>query len=236
MDQKIRQAQKEILKIFALKPRSFALAGGTALELFYLRHRFSFDLDFFSPKYAQAEIDDLTAEFKKITKSKIKREAEFIAGNKARVSFYTMPLEGSDRPLKIDFVEDVFFAKPVIKRFSGVPVYSVENIYIQKLIAITGTHPEIDEIGRQFTQGRREGRDIFDIYTLSMKIEPLHSFLKKTSNMIQKGIVHWYQTFSRQELKLALLDLNIYDNKFDAKQMIMYLEDEIKEFVRQALK
>ena len=53
--------------------------------------------------------------------------------------------------------------------------------------------------------------------------------------MIQKGIVHWYQTFSRQELKLALLDLNIYDKKFDAKQMIIYLEDEIKEFVRQVL-
>ena len=68
-----------------------------------------------------------------------------------------------------------------------------------------------------------------------MKIEPLHSFLKKTSNVIQKGIVHWYQTFSRQELKLALLDLNIYDKKFDAKQMIIYLEDEIKEFVRQVL-
>lgn len=235
MDLKIRKAQKRILDIFAKRARSFALAGGTALELFYLHHRFSLDLDFFSPKYARAEIDALTTEFRRVTKSKIKLESEFIAGNKAKVSFYTMPLKGSGRPLKIDFVEDTLFTKPVIKRFSNLPVYSVKNIYIQKLVAITGTHPEIDEIGRQFTQGRREARDIFDIYTLSMKIEPLHIFLKSASGIIQKGIVHWYQTFSRQELKLSLLDLNIYDNKFDAKKMIIYLEDEIKQFVRQVL-
>lgn len=47
MDLKIRKAQKKILGIFAKRTRSFALAGGTALELYYLYHRFSFDLDFF---------------------------------------------------------------------------------------------------------------------------------------------------------------------------------------------
>lgn len=235
MDVKIRQAQKKILKIFAQGTQGFALAGGTALELYYLHHRFSVDLDFFSPKYKLNEIADLVAEFKKTAKTRIKLQSEFIASGRAKVRFYTLPVEGSARPLKIDFVEDVLFTKPVIKRFAGVPVYSAENIYIQKLVAVAGTQPEIDEIGRQWTQGRREARDIFDLYMLSMKIKPLHIFLKNASNVIQKGIIHWYQTFSRQELKLALLDLDIYDKKFDAKEMIIYLENEIKQFIKQVL-
>jgi hypothetical protein len=45
----------------------------------------------------------------------------------------------------------------------------------------------------------------------------------------------WYQTFSRQELKLGLLDLDIYEHKFDAKEMIIYLESQIKKFVKQVL-
>lgn len=235
MDVRIRKAQKKILDIFAKRAGSFALAGGTALELYYLCHRFSFDLDFFSPQYDLAEIGALAAEFRKAAKSKIKLESEFIASGRAKVRFYTLPVEGSARPLKIDFVEDTLFTKPMIKRFAGVPVYSVKNIYIQKLVAISGTHPEIDEIGRQWTQERREARDIFDLYMLSMKIKPLHIFLKDASGVIQKGIIHWYQTFSRQELKLALLDLDIYDTKFDAKEMIIYLENEIKQFIKQVL-
>ena len=46
MDKKLRKAQLEILRIFSLRAGSFALAGGTALELYYLHHRFSVDLDF----------------------------------------------------------------------------------------------------------------------------------------------------------------------------------------------
>ena len=235
MDLRIRRAQKKILDIFSRRAGSFALAGGTALEFYYLYHRFSFDLDFFSPKYELNEIADLVAEFRKAAKSKIKLESEFIAGGRAKVRFYTLPVEGSARPLKIYFVEDTLFTKPVIKIFVGVPVYSAENIYIQKLVAIGGIQPEIDEIGRQWTQGRREARDIFDLYMLSMKIKPLHIFLKNASGVIQKGIIHWYQTFSRQELKLALLDLDIYDKKFDAQEMIIYLENEIKQFIKQVL-
>lgn len=47
MDRAIRKAQKDVLKVFAGKAKDFALAGGTALELYYLHHRFSADLDFF---------------------------------------------------------------------------------------------------------------------------------------------------------------------------------------------
>jgi predicted nucleotidyltransferase component of viral defense system len=61
MDSAIRTAQKEILRVFSKTAGNFALAGGTALELFYLHHRFSVDLDFFSPTYSISEIERLVA-------------------------------------------------------------------------------------------------------------------------------------------------------------------------------
>jgi hypothetical protein len=67
---------------------------------------------------------------------------------------------------------------------------------------------------------------------LSKKIKPLHIFLKKSPQYLQRGIVHWYRTFSRQDLKLTLLDLDIYDKQFDSREMIVYLEDEIKKFAK----
>ncbi len=235
MDLKIRKAQKKVLEVFSKKSKSFALCGGTALELYYLKHRFSADLDFFSPKYNLAEIDKLVLEFKKCGSGKIKLGAEFIADGHARVRFYAVSVKDLDRPLKIDFVEDVLFETPVIKRFEGVPVYSVEHIYFQKLVTLTGTRQGEDDIGRQILGGRREPRDAFDIYMLSQKIQPLHLFLQEVPRQLQRGMVRWYQVFSRQELKLGLLDLDIYDAEFDSRKMIIYLESEIKRFIKEVL-
>lgn len=236
MDKKLRKAQLEILKAFSLKTKSFALAGGTALELYYLRHRFSVDLDFFSTKYDLGEIKELVNSFRKLPGYKIKLESDFRAGGRARVRFYMVSMPGLSRPLKIDFVEDVIFNSPDIRRFKGVPVYSVDNLYLQKITAIAGTSPVEDDIGRVVFQGRRKARDAFDIYVLSRKVCPLHVFLKKLSMPLQRGMVHWYQTFSRQDLKLELLDMDIYDPDFDAREMIIYLENEIKKFIRGELK
>jgi predicted nucleotidyltransferase component of viral defense system len=235
MDTKIRDMQKQILNVFSREARHFALAGGTALELYYLQHRFSSDLDFFSPKYDVTEIQNLLSAFENNVNTTISLESDLTAGEKARVRFYTLPVRGSSRPLKIDFVEDVFFAKPMIRKIEGVRVYSVENIYFQKIAAISGTRPEIDEIGRQIIEGRKEVRDVFDVYMLSKKIKPLHTFLKNVPATLQRGIVHWYRTFSRQDIKLALMDLDIYEPNFNSIGMIVYLENEIKEFIREVI-
>src|SRR4030042_2299935 len=177
MDKKIRDKQKQILKVFAKNPGNFALSGGTALELYYLRHRCSADLDFFSPKYDIKEIEKLIGLFRKETGSSIKFGTEFITPGKARVRFYELKITGHTRPLKMDFVQDVVFDKPAIKRFKGVPVYAVENIYLKKIFTMTGTVLGQDELGREITQGRRQAREGFDIYMLSKEIQPLHKFL-----------------------------------------------------------
>jgi hypothetical protein len=200
-----------------------------------LQHRFSWDLDFFSPKYDEKEIDRLVSTLKKHIDQKVQLESELLAGGRAKVRFYTLPVKGASRPLKIDFIEDVLFKKPRIEKQKGVRVYSADNIYLQKIAAISGTRPAVDEVGRPLHQGRNEARDVFDIYRLSTKIRPLHKFLKGVSAPYQKGMVHWYRTFSRQDLKLALLDLDIYDPQFNSKEMIGYLEAEIKLFTKDVI-
>lgn len=232
MDPAIRSAQKEVLKVFSKTPGDFALAGGTALELFYLHHRFSADLDFFSPTYCFSEIERLVAAFRRSCRRDMRLESELEASGNARVRFYTMPVKGTRRSLKIDFVEDVLFKKPVIRRRGGIRVYSAENIYLQKIAAISGTRPVLDEVGREVSEGRGEARDVFDLYRLSKNVQPLHQFLPKAPAPWQKGLVHWYRTFSRQGLKLALMDLDIYDPNFDSREMIRHLEIEIKRFIQ----
>lgn len=232
---KMKEAQKGLLESFAKKPGDFALTGGTALELYYLHHRFSADLDLFSPGYDRRQIQDIVRAFTKYSKAKVKLETEFVARNSAKVCFYSVLLKGLERPIKVDFVEDVLFDKPEIKKFGAVPVYSVEQIYFQKITAITGMQEIKDDIDRKFMQGRYEARDAFDIYVLSKKIRPLCMVMKELPRQFQRGIVHWYRTFSRQDIKLGILDLDIYADKFDSREMIIYLENEIEKFIKETI-
>ncbi len=234
MDLKLREAQFKVLGIFKEKARKFALAGGTALELYYLKHRFSADLDFFSGDYDVKEIERLFLAFKSFFK-KISLENDFYAPNKARVRFYTIPLSAAGKALKIDFVEDVINRRPKIKTIDRLRVYDAQTIYLMKLYAIAGTSPGVDDIGRTVISGRRQARDVFDVYMLSKKIKPLNMFLQTAPVHIQRGMIHWYRSFSRQDCKLALLDLGIYDEKFNAREMIAYLEDEIETFIKQMI-
>lgn len=231
MDKVIRDTQLKLLRTFSETSRTFALSGGTALELFYLKHRFSRDLDFFSAKYNFKEIDALVSKFNGVIVGDIKLENEFITPHRARVRFYTAKIKGTTLPLKIDFVEDVFFDKPSVKKFDKIPVYDVNNIYFQKIIALIGTHLIRDITGKEITTGRKEVRDVVDLYYLSKKVYPLHRFMKNLTREYQRGLVHWYRSYSRQEVKLGVLDLDIYDKNFDVLEMITYLDNELKKFI-----
>lgn len=147
--------------------------------------------------------------------------------------FYSLPVKGASRPLKIDFVEDVLIEKPTIRKIHGVRVYGPEDLYLQKVAAIAGTRPEFDAIGRLVQEGRNEARDVFDLYMLSKNIKPLHIFLKHISRSYQKGMIHWYRTFSRHDLRLGVLDIERYEAPFDSREMITHLENEITLFAKE---
>jgi len=235
MDSKIREAQWKILEAFAVHPESFALAGGSALELFYLHHRFSRDLGFFSPRFSLHEIDDLIKKFENHYGKQIVMENELFADGMAKVRSYYVEVQGSPLPLKIDLVEDIYFPKPAINKINAVPVYAVEQIYIQKILTIIGAQLTINAIGRQAITGRHEARDVIDLYYLSQNILPFHQFLKRIQRNQQRGVVQWYRGFSRQEFKMDFLDLDIYDTKLTGAEVIRHLENEIEEFIREEL-
>lgn len=231
MEKIIRDAQLKLLKAFARGRGTFALAGGTALELFYLKHRFSRDLDFFSPEYRIEEINALARIFSETMSVPVKLEGELIASNKASVRFYTIKIKGAEAQLKIDFIEDVLVKNPSIKKIDGIPVYSAKNIYFHKIMTLIGSFLIKDEIGREIPAGRKEVRDVVDIYYLSKKIEPLHQFLKSLNRQHQRGIIQWYRSYSRQDVKHGVLDLSLYDKDFDVSEMIDHLDSEIKTFM-----
>ena len=235
MDKEIAKMQGRVLEVFADEASRFALAGGTALERYYLHHRFSWDLDFFSPVYGASEIDRLVAAFRKRIDRRLALESELTVAGRAKVRFYSLPVHGASRPLKIDFVEDVLVRAPAVRTVAGVRVYSAKNIYLHKVAAVAGIRAEIDAIGRPVQEGRHEPRDAFDLYMLSKKVLPLSDFLSDVPLPYQKGMIHWYRTFSRHDLKLGLLDMDLYDDAFDSREMIAHLEDEIRLFAQKVV-
>lgn len=233
MDKALRKFQMEVLNAFKGKKTGFALAGGTALEVYYLQHRFSLDLDFFSVTYKRKEIELIIKALKTLPKASLKCENEIKLNRAARVVIYTLWKEGLKRPLKIDFVEDNLINSPKVVRFDGVPVYSAKDIYAQKIFTVCGTLIRYDDTGREFSEGRKEARDVFDIYMLSKKVAPLSKFIQTMPKYAQRGVVHWYNTFSRHDLKIGLIDLDIYDKAFSSQEMLLYLDNEIKKFIRE---
>lgn len=224
-----------VLDVFKKHTKTLALAGGTALELFYLKHRFSKDLDFFSPAYNVKEIEKIICAIGKVMKTKVKIEGEFTLPNYAKVRFCSLPVKGIKDRLKIDFVEDVLFQKPALERHNGVPVYQASQIYLQKIITITGARLTVDDIGKTGITGRNEVRDVIDLYYLSKNVSPLHHYLKTLPVEQQRGMVQWYRTFSRMEFKLNYLDYEVYDTGLDAVKIIRYLEGEIRSFMNEVL-
>lgn len=234
MDDIIRKAQLKILSVFSNFSHTFALSGGTALELFYLKHRFSKDLDFFSSKYDFSEIDKLVREFGKSLGRKLRLENELSIEGKARVRFYIVDIKKS-KPLKIDFIEDVIFKRPVIKKINQIPVYEVKNIYHQKILTLIGTKLALDETGREVITGRREARDIVDIYYLSKMIYPLHKFIKNLPSYYRRGLVYWHRSYSRYDFKVEALELDIYDKEFNSLEVIRHFDKEIEKIVEEVI-
>jgi hypothetical protein len=70
---------------------------------------------------------------------------------------------------------------------------------------------------------------------LSKKIVPLHKFLQRCSREQQRGLIQWHRTFSRHDLKMEIMDLDIYDKKFDVSEMLRYIDDEVGKFIEGVL-
>lgn len=131
-----------------LGERGFYLTGGTALAEFYLHHRYSDDLDFFTRKQGPLDQDfqhilDFTPSLGLTIASKDPKSAEHL------VLF--VQTDSRQENLKIEFARDVpaQMAQPTVR--AGVIVDSFEDIATNKICAILGRQPS-------------EPKDFYDLY------------------------------------------------------------------------
>jgi len=194
----------------ALKGRAepFYMAGGTALSRFYFQHRDSFDLDFFSQDYSAAKVQDLVQLIEKTTGKETKLIQQSTREGFAKLSIYDL-IFGENESLKIDFVEDVFPLVSPLKQVDGIDVLSLDDIYLRKIYAISGTMPEINKVGeKRFLGGREEAKDFFDIYQLSLTYKRLSDFaLEYCDDLQREALIRWYRTYQRSEIKIGLMEL-----------------------------
>jgi predicted nucleotidyltransferase component of viral defense system len=208
MKNPVFEYQDKVLEALKDRAAPFYLAGGTALAKFYFQHRESYDLDFFSQDYSTAKIREIIRLMEGATGKKMKLLQENSIESFAKVSIYDLLL-GKNESLKIDFVQDVWALLNPLKRVDGIDVLSLDDIYLRKIYAISGTLLEIDKAGqKRFLGGREEAKDYYDVYQLSSTYKPLSRFVIERCDDLQKeAVVRWYHAYDRSRIKVGLMEL-----------------------------
>jgi predicted nucleotidyltransferase component of viral defense system len=158
----LRPEQKKMLEIVGNEKAlaTYYLSGGTALAVYYLQHRFSDDLDFFT----QTRTDPLAIEtFVKQAKQQVgASEVRFEKINDRRLYFFQI----GDRELKIEFAFYPFqpIQKPLIQ--NGIRIDSFRDITAGKLMALLD---------------RFEPKDFVDLYFI-LQTRTLKQVWKDTEN------------------------------------------------------
>lgn len=150
----------------------FFLSGGTALSEFYLQHRLSRDLDFFTLDqglnfdFVGAEIDKLARALDLKTKNQV-----------SSPTFLQYIFHYQKKPLKIDVIKDVPVHFGKIRKIKGVRVDSLENIALGKLLALFG---------------RTDAKDFIDFYFLIKKKNLNFDSLFKKAKKKDLGLNKFY--------------------------------------------
>ena len=127
--------QQVLVALFdsGLADRGYYLTGGTALSAFYLQHRYSDDLDFFTRKRGLLE-EDFRHCSAILASMGIVVASQDITEDYARLFVY--PGDQKDTMLKLEFARDVpaMMAPPEIQR--AIVVDSFEDIAVNKVCTI----------------------------------------------------------------------------------------------------
>lgn len=231
----INKAQSQVLKALEGKAGDFYLAGGTALSLFYFHHRQSDDLDFFTQSFSVQRVSQVVDYLSRHTKKKIELAAQNLSRASAEIMVYELEF-AKGRFLRIDFVRDYLPLIAHAKPMEGINVLSLEDIYLRKIYAVSGAGVKIDEAGRNIpVGGRQEAKDLFDIYFLSHTFMGLAAFADKFCDQARReGLIHWFRTFSRQEMKIGLSDIKT-DKTVEFKDMDRHIAGQIDKILKKEI-
>ena len=211
--------QKRITKLVIENFKKYYLTGGTALS-FYLGHRFSEDLDFFTHDYKREDPKKIMEFIKQKTSFEFEPGDEQDDPKLIPMRIFYLGLK-DEEVLKIDFVQD--YTENIEDIKNG--VHSKRDIYYRKLISAVGLGEKESELGRFVPTGRQEAKDLYDIYCLSTEFEPLSEFFFEYFSYDKaERLVTWYKLFNRTNLKFELLDLV---ENIDIQKILKVLDDEI---------
>lgn len=148
--------KKEFLLAFFQRDRDFYLSGGSALGIFFLDHRRSYDLDFFTPDRFDGRLLAL----------RLQSVAEEIGARietlQTSPEFLRFRLNRGDETELLDFVRETMpQAQPEKPLFGPVRVDVLADIGANKLCALLG---------------RAEVKDLVDLYFLEKAGHPWESF------------------------------------------------------------
>ncbi|MBI2194810.1 MAG: nucleotidyl transferase AbiEii/AbiGii toxin family protein [Planctomycetes bacterium] len=137
----LTELQEKVLEILfgkGLDARDFYLTGGTALSAFYLRHRISDDLDFFTRKRDSLQLDcEYVREV--LNSSGFDLDQQVLSADFAR--FFLRTRETDSESLKIEFARDAGAMMGSAVRHGSIVVDSFEDIAVNKVCAILGREP-----------------------------------------------------------------------------------------------
>ena len=206
--------QEKFLKTFFVSPlgRNFFLTGGTALSQFYLKHRKSEDLDLFTVNQ-ELQFDFVNAEVLKLAKS-----LNFKIINQVSTGTYLQFIFSHDKEvLKVDLVKDVPVQFGKIKKVKGVFVDSIENIAVNKLLAIFGRTDPKDFVDLYFIlhsykqfkfedlfdKAKRKDTGLNEFYLASMlaEVENLPDFPQMFKPLDRKRVRRFFLDLSRKFFK-----------------------------------
>ena len=155
LDPKQVEFLDEFQKIAFLKD-NFYLTGGTALSAFYLRHRYSEDLDFFTER--EIDVLNLDASLKKLQKILNPDKVDFQQSYNRNLVFFSF----GDAVLKTEFT---YFPFPRIDdkmSWRGISADSLTDIAVNKLFTIYQRVAARDYIDLYFII-KKEGFKIDDL-------------------------------------------------------------------------
>ena len=165
--------QKEFLSVFSglSDQKQFYLTGGTALAEYYLGHRLSFDLDFFT------SIEDLIVPTSYQIENVCQRKGLGLKVVRRFSSFVEFLIEKGDESLKIDLALDspYRFEHPIPSP-EGVLVNAYSDLRVDKLLAYFG---------------RAEPRDAVDLFFI-IQDEPSDPLLEQAQEKDPGFDLYWF--------------------------------------------
>lgn len=190
----LENIQKKILNSLKHIPEmeSFYLTGGTALSAFYLYHRKSNDLDFFTTEEELIQLFSLKVE------DALKKKGFEIERSRGFRSFIELTVNSPPESTIIHIALDSpFRLAPLIdsKKFQGLKIDSLSDIAANKLLALFGRATLRDFVDVYFLLkkgfkknelvDKAEKKDPgFDIYWLGTAFEKINEFPKGSPEML----------------------------------------------------